>query len=151
MVDDFLDNLTSLTSNMDDISFNRYVTVTQVNSDGTVDCREDDLTMHNNVINTTNLRLSVDDVVLLGFVNNNVYEPMVLGGVSVACADDNMIYALGLGKFNINGDGDLTVDLGFGVSNYFSIVDGDLLVDLESSSDAEKFSINEDGVLVYED
>jgi hypothetical protein len=92
----------------------------------------------------------VDDVVLLGFVNNNVYEPMVLGGVSVACADDNMIYAFGLGKFNINGDGDLTVDLGFGVSNYFSIVDGDLLVDLESSSDADKFSINEGGFLLYE-
>ena len=102
MSDDFLENLTSLTDNLNDIAFTRYVTITNVNADKTVDCQEDNGTLHKNVINTTNLNLDVDDVVLLGFVDNNIYNPMITGGVTVKAADDTMIYALGLGKFNIN-------------------------------------------------
>lgn len=149
MADDFLDNLTSLTDNLKDIAFTRYVTVTNVNPDKTIDCREDNGTIHKNVINTTNLNLATDDVVLLSFVDNNIYNPMITGGVNVKGADDQMIYALGLGKFHINNDGDLIYTLPIGVENYASInSDGDLIIDLTESENS-KFQINNEGEVIY--
>ena len=149
MADDFIENLTSLTDNLKDIAFTRYATITAINNDGTVDCKEDNETIHKNAINTTNLKLSINDTVLLGFVDNNIYNPMITGGVTVANADDQMIYALGLGKFNINNDGDLIYTLPIGVENYASISDdGDLIIDLDTS-EAEKFTINDNGEVIY--
>ena len=148
MDDDFFENLTSLTDNLKDIAFTRYVTITNINSDNTVDCREDNGTIHKNVINSTNFTLSIDDVVLLGFIDNNIYNPMITGGVKINRANDQMIYALGLGKFNINEDGDLIYTLPIGVENYASIVDGDLIIDLDST-EAERFSINDKGEVIY--
>ena len=149
MADDFIENLTSLTDNLEDIAFTRYATITAINNDGTVDCKEDNETIHKNAINTTNLKLSINDTVLLGFVDNNIYNPMITGGVTVKNADDQMIYALGLGKFNINNDGDLIYTLPIGVENYASISDdGDLIIDLDSS-EAEKFTINDNGEVIY--
>ena len=146
--DDFFDNLTSLTDNLKDIAFTRYVTITNINPDNTVDCREDNGTIHKNVINSTNFTLSIDDVVLLGFIDNNIYNPMITGGVKINRANDQMIYALGLGKFNINEDGDLIYTLPIGVENYASIVDGDLIINLDST-EAERFSINDKGEVIY--
>ena len=148
MDDDFFENLTSLTDNLKDIAFTRYVTITNINPDNTVDCREDNGTIHKNVINSTNFTLSIDDVVLLGFIDNNIYNPMITGGVKINRANDQMIYALGLGKFNINSDGDLIFTLPIGVENYASIVDGDLIINLDST-EAEKFSINDKGEVIY--
>ena len=151
MPDDFLENLTSLTDNLNDIAFTRYVTITKVNSDNTVDCKEDNGTVHKNVMNTTNLSLSVDDTVLLSFVDNNIYNPMITGGVTVKNADDQMIFALGLGKFNINENGHLILTLPIGVDNYFNIDNsGHLIVDLDNTTEEHKFSINDDGDVIYE-
>ena len=149
MADDFIENLTSLTDNLEDIAFTRYATITKINNDGTVDCKEDNETIHKNAINTTNLKLSINDTVLLGFVDNNIYNPMITGGVTVKNADETIIYALGLGKFNINNDGDLIYTLPIGVENYASISDdGDLIIDLDTS-EAEKFTINDNGEVIY--
>lgn len=150
-MDDFLDNLQAVTNNLDDIAFTRYVTITEVNPDSTVNCKEDNGTVHKNVINSTNLNLSRDDTVLLGFINNNIYDPMIMGGVDVKHADDTLIFALGLGKFNINTDGDLILTLPIGVENYFSIDNnGDLIIDLDDSDMESKFSINDGGDVIYE-
>ena len=150
MSDDFLENLTAITDNLNDISFTRYVTIININDDGTVDCQEDNGTEHKNVINTTQYTLSIDDTVILGFVDNDIYNPIITAGVNVKRADDQMIYALGLGLFEINHDGDLILTLPIGVDNYFSInADGDLIVDLDDSQ-AEKFSLNGAGEVVYE-
>lgn len=149
MTDDFLDNLTSLTDNTNDIAFTRYATITTVNNDGTVNCKDDDDTIHKNVINSTNLQLSKDDTVLLGFIDNDIYQPMVTGGVNVKCGDDTLIYALGLGKFNIDSNGDLIYNLPIGITNYASInSDGDLIIDLNESENS-KFRINNEGEVIY--
>jgi len=148
MSDDFLSNLQSLTNNINDIAFTRYATITQINKDNTVDCKEDNGTIHKNVINSTNIPLSIDDTVLLSFIDNNIYNPMVTGGVTVKNADDNMIFALGLGKFHINNDGDLILTLPIGVDNYFSIEDGDLIIDIDES-ESTRFNINSKGDLIY--
>ena len=149
MPDDFLENLTSLTDNLKDIAFTRYATITTVNNDGTVNCKDDDGTIHKNVINSTNLQLSKDDTVLLGFIDNDIYQPMVTGGVNVKCGDDTLIYALGLGKFNIDSNGDLIYNLPIGVTNYASInSDGDLIIDLNEFENS-KFRINNEGEVIY--
>ena len=149
MSDDFMDNLTSLTDNLNDIAFSRYATITKVYDDNTVDCKEDNGTIHKNVINSTNLTLSIDDTVLLSFIDNNIYNPMITGGVEVKGANDQMIYALGLGKFKINNDGDLILTLPIGVENYFELDNnGDLIIDLDET-EAEKFRINDDGDVIY--
>ena len=62
-----------------------------------------------------------------------------------------MMYALGLGKFSINDDGDLLFDMAIGAENYFSINnDGDLIVDLNGDSREQDFSINDDGDVIYD-
>ena len=74
---------------------------------------------------------------------------MITGGVTVKSADDQMIYALGLGKFQINKDGDLIYTLPIGVENYTSInEDGDLIINLDST-EANKFQINNEGEVIY--
>lgn len=64
--------------------------------------------------------------------------------------DDTIsLYAMGLGKFTINEDSDLLIDLPIGVTNYFSLNnDGDLIINLDSETN-QHFSINEEGDVIY--
>jgi hypothetical protein len=58
---------------------------------------------------------------------------------------------MGLGKFHINENGDLLLDLPIGVDNYFNLNNnGDLIVDLNGDSREQQFSINENGDVIYE-
>lgn len=79
---DFLENLTSLTDNLGDIMFTQYATVVAVNEDKRVDCKEKETnTTHKNVINATLYEFDIDDTVILGFVDNSVYDPVIIGAV----------------------------------------------------------------------
>ena len=89
MSDDFLSNLQSLTTNMNDIAFSRYATITKVNEDNTVDCKEDNGTVHKNVINGADVKLEIDDTAILGFVDNNIYNPIITG---VTSTNSNKLY-----------------------------------------------------------
>ena len=89
MSDDFLSNLQSLTTNMNDIAFSRFVTITNVNTDNTVDCKEDNGTNHENVINGADVKLEIDDTAILGFVDNNIYNPIITG---VTSTNSNKLY-----------------------------------------------------------
>ena len=82
MSDDFLSNLTSLTDNLNDIAFTRYATITQINTDNTVDCREDSGTIHKNVKTSQLNDYKLGDIVVLGFVDNNIYNPIILSADS---------------------------------------------------------------------
>ena len=58
---------------------------------------------------------------------------------------------MGLGKFKVDENGDLLLDLPIGVENYFSLnTNGDLIVDLNGDSREQQFSINDDGDVIYE-
>ena len=78
---DFYNNLISLTNNLEDIAFTKYATITNINSDGTCTAKEDEeegLTHEN--INTLGNNLRVGDKVVLGFVDNSIYNPVILTG-----------------------------------------------------------------------
>ena len=64
--------------------------------------------------------------------------------------DTTTLYALGLGKFTINEEGNLLYDLPIGVTNYFSISNGNLTVNLDNVTN-QKFSINDEGCVIYEE
>lgn len=79
MVDDFYENLTALTDNLSDIVFSRYAEVTKV--DGfSVECKENESgVVHINVPIINNFEVEVGDFIILGFVDNDLYNPVALG------------------------------------------------------------------------
>lgn len=79
MADDFISNLQSLTSNLEEIVFTRFATVIKKNDDHTVDCREDSGTVHKNIKHSNLFNFQVGDTVILGFVDNDLYEPVIVG------------------------------------------------------------------------
>ena len=88
MADDFFSNLQAATSNLDDIVFKRFATVVEINNDGTVNCREDedDGLTHENVLTLAH-NLQVGDKVVVGFVDNSIYNPVVLGSMNESISD----------------------------------------------------------------
>ena len=81
MADDFFNNLQAVTENISDIAFTRYATITNLNSDGTCTAKEDEeegLTHEN--VPTLSHNLKVGDKVVLGFVDNSIYNPVILTG-----------------------------------------------------------------------
>ena len=62
--------------------------------------------------------------------------------------DTAMMFALGLGKFTIDSNDDLIYELPIGVTNYMSLSNGDLIVNLDSSTN-QKFSIDSNGDVIY--
>ena len=81
MADDFFSNLQAATSNLDDIIFNRFATVVEINNDGTVNCREEEGLTHNNVLNPT-IDAEVGDAVVLMFMDNSVYDPVIIANIT---------------------------------------------------------------------
>ena len=81
---DFIDNLTALTNNLEDISFTRYAKITKINNDNTFECIEEETSVtHKNVVNGTKFDLSIDDTIVLGFVDNNIYNPIIVAGINI--------------------------------------------------------------------
>ena len=81
MMNDFYTNLTTITNNLEDIAFTKYATITNINGDGTCTAKEDeeDGLTHENVP-TLSHNLRVGDKVVLGFVDNSIYNPIILTG-----------------------------------------------------------------------
>ena len=81
MAGDFFSNLQAVTDNISDIAFTRYATITNLTGDGTCTAKEDedDGLTHENVL-TLSHNLQVGDKVVLGFVDNSIYNPVILTG-----------------------------------------------------------------------
>ena len=76
-MESFFDNLTEVTDNLKDISFTRFATVTGVN-ENTCSCKEDEGVTHENVL-VLSSKVKVGDTVVLGFVSNSIYNPIIVG------------------------------------------------------------------------
>lgn len=83
------DNLLRATDNTADITNEKYAIITKVKEKG-YDVRELDSNLeHFNVANLNNLSLKVGDKVVLGFVENSIYNPNILGVV-----DRKVVYSV---------------------------------------------------------
>lgn len=77
---DFYNNLLKATDNTQDICVERYATVTNITVDGSVDVMEIDSNLqHSNVPVLNGLIVHTGDTCVLGFVDNSVYNPFIIG------------------------------------------------------------------------
>ena len=88
MSDDFFSNLQAVTDNIGDIAFTKYATITNVSNDGTCTAKEDedDGVTHENVLTLAH-NLQVGDKVVIGFVDNSIYNPVILGSMNETFGD----------------------------------------------------------------
>lgn len=100
MTDDFIENLRALTDNIDDVSFSRYVTVINVNNDGTADVEEDNGVVHKNVLNGAGFKLNIGDDVILCFIDNDIYNPVIFANTNDTVNNLLSSYALKSELFN---------------------------------------------------
>ena len=87
MMNDFYTNLTTITNNLGDIAFTKYATITNINSDGTCTAKEDEEGLTHENINTLGNNLRVGDKVVVGFVDNSIYNPVILGSMNESISD----------------------------------------------------------------
>ena len=73
---------------MGDIAFTKYATITNVSNDGTCTAKEDedDGVTHENVLTLAH-NLQVGDKVVVGFVDNSIYNPVILGSMNETFGD----------------------------------------------------------------
>ena len=86
---DFYDNLLKATNNIDDITTEKYGVITKL--DGlycSVKETDNDLE-HNNVPIINGANLSVGDKVILGFLNNSIYDVVCYGALDKTIHDDS--------------------------------------------------------------
>lgn len=119
---DFYDNLQKATSNLSDITFEKYGTVTKI-SDDKVSVLVDDSLEHDSVPVLNGIGVSEGDRVVLGFVNNNNYNPVVYGVLGKVAGGSGF-----MGSFHISDEGNLIVTIPS--NNPYRInEDGDLIYD----------------------
>ena len=80
MSDDFFSNLQAVTSNIEDITFSRFATITSITGNYATVKEDESELEHTNVPLLNGVGLSVGDKVVLGFVDNSIYNPVILTG-----------------------------------------------------------------------
>ena len=126
---DFYDNLLKATNNIDDITTEKYGVITKL--DGlycSVKETDNDLE-HNNVPIINGANLSVGDKVILGFLNNSIYDVVCYGALDKTVHDDSKqdLLVSGTNIKTINhqsllGSGNITIEGGGGgsyISDYY--------------------------------
>lgn len=81
MEDSFYDNLRRATDNTKDITNEKYATVTKIEGKLASVKEEDSELEHSNVPILNNIRLDLGDKVVIGFVNNSIYNPILIGSL----------------------------------------------------------------------
>ena len=115
------ENLLKATSNIDDITNEKYATVTKVAGD-TCSVQEEDTNLeHSQVPILNKITCETGDKVVLGFVNNSLYDPVIIGNLSRKISGGGGGDGLLVGSFQINEEGHLIATLPNGASNPYSI------------------------------
>ena len=123
------DELLRATDNLQDISFSRYGTITNITDDlCSVKEEEQDIT-HQNVPILNKTPVKVGDKVVLGFVDNNLYNPVVIGNLSRGNESSGGGVVM-IGSFHINENGHLIATI--------------------PSETVNPYHINENGHLIYD-
>lgn len=89
MGNNLYDNLLKATNNIDDITTERYATVTKLNGNY-CDVKEEDTGLeHTNVPIVNGANLSVGDKAIIGFLNNSIYAAVCYGALDKQIHDDS--------------------------------------------------------------
>ena len=86
---DLYENLLKATNNIDDITTEKYATVTKLNGNY-CDAKEEDTGLeHTNVPIINGANLSVGDKAIIGFINNSIYDVVCYGALDKQIHDDS--------------------------------------------------------------
>lgn len=127
------DELLRATDNLQDISFSRYGTITNITDDlCSVKEEEQDIT-HQNVPILNKTTTKVGDKVVLGFVDNNLYNPVVIGNLSRGNESSGGGGIIMVGSFKINEEGHLIATIPKDTVNPYHIdTNGHLIYNTEA-------------------
>ena len=120
---DLYENLLKATSNIDDITTEKYATVTKLNGNY-CDAKEEDTGLeHTNVPIINGANLSVGDKAIIGFINNSIYDVVCYGALDKTIHDDSkqdlLISGTNIKTINhqsLLGSGNITIEGGGGGS-----------------------------------
>lgn len=159
---DFYDNLLKATNNIDDITTEKYGVITKL--DGlycSVKETDNDLE-HNNVPIINGANLSVGDKVMLGFLNNSIYDVVCYGALDKTIHDDSKqdLLVSGTNIKTINhqsllGSGNITIEGGGGGGSIvmvgsFEIDNNGHLIATIPDGASNPYSIDNSGHLIYD-
>ena len=118
---DFYENLLKATSNLDDITNEKYGVITKLQGTYCTVKETDNGLEHNNVPILNGANLSVGDKVIIGFIDNSIYEVVCLGALDKQVHDDSkqdlLISGTNIKTINhqsLLGSGNITIEGGGG-------------------------------------
>ena len=160
---DLYENLLKATSNIDDITTEKYGVITKL--DGlycSVKETDNDLE-HNNVPIINGANLSVGDKVIIGFLNNSIYDVVCYGALDKQVHDDSkqdlLISGTNIKTINhqsLLGSGNITIEGGGGgggsivMVGSFEIDDNGHLIATIPDGASNPYSIDNSGHLIYD-
>lgn len=160
---DFYKNLLKATSNLNDIIMERYGVITKKNGNYCSVKETDNDLEHNNVPIINGANLSVGDKVIIGFLNNSIYDVVCYGALDKQVHDDTKQDLLRSGE-NIKtinhqsllGSGNITIEGGGGGGGSIVMVgsfeidnNGHLIATIPDGA-SNPYSINAQGHLIYD-
>ena len=160
MSDSLYDNLLKATNNVDDITHEKYGVITKVEGLYCTVKEEDTGLEHTNVPIVNGSDLTVGDKVVIGFLDNSIYEVVVYGALGKQVHDnskqDLLISGENIKTINNNsllGSGNITIQGGGSggvvmVGSFRINDDGDLIVTLPTGT-LNPYHIDENGDLIY--
>ena len=156
------ENLLKATNNIDDITTEKYATVTKLNGNY-CDAKEEDTGLeHTNIPIINGANLSVGDKAIIGFLNNSIYDVVCYGALDKTIHDDSKQDTLISGE-NIKtinhqsllGSGNITIEGGGGGGSIvmvgsFEIDNNGHLIATIPDGASNPYSIDNSGHLIYD-
>ena len=159
---DLYENLLKATNNIDDITTEKYATVTKLNGNY-CDAKEEDTGLeHTNVPIINGANLSVGDKAVIGFLNNSIYDVVCYGALDKQIHDDSKqdLLVSGTNIKTINhqsllGSGNITIEGGGGGGSIvmvgsFEIDNNGHLIATIPDGASNPYSIDNSGHLIYD-
>lgn len=88
MADNLYDNLLRATDNTKDITTEKYGTITKINNDNKANVKEEENDIeHSNVPILSNIPCETGDKVIIGFIDNSIYNPVITGNLTRGILD----------------------------------------------------------------
>ena len=157
---DLYENLLKATNNVDDITTERYGVITRKNGNYCTVKETDTNLEHTNVPIVNGANLTVGDKVIIGFLNNSIYDVIVYGSLDKEVHDDSkqdlLISGTNIKTINqqsILGSGNITIQGGGGggviMVGSFEINENGHLIATIPDGATNPYTINENGHLIY--
>ena len=157
---DLYDNLLKATNNVDDITTEKYGVITKLNGNYCSVKETDNDLEHSNVPIVNGANLTVGDKVIIGFLNNSIYDVIVYGSLDKTVHDntkqDLLISGTNIKTINntsLLGEGNITIQGGGGggviMVGSFEINENGHLIATIPDGATNPYTINENGHLIY--